>query len=65
MTMTGRRYVTIQDESRRLGVSYRHLRSMIKNRTVPCLRFGRKTIRLVPDEVDRALDLHFRQDAAA
>ena len=57
--------MTIQDECRRLSVSYRHLRSMIKNHTIPCLRFGRKTIRLVPDEVDRALDLHFRQDGHA
>ena len=63
--MHGRNYVSIQSECKRLGVSYRHLRSMIKNRTVPCLRFGRKTIRLVPDEVDRALDLHFRQNGPA
>lgn len=54
--MHGRKYATIQSECERLGVSYRYMRSLIARRVIPALKLGPKTIRLIPDEVDQALE---------
>jgi excisionase family DNA binding protein len=57
--MRGNQYTTISEECQRLGVSDRYLRGLIKAGIIPCRRFGPKMLRLVPEEVDRAIEEQF------
>jgi excisionase family DNA binding protein len=57
--MGPKKYTTIRKECQRLGVSDRYLRGLIKAGIIPCRRFGPKMLRLVPEEVDRAIEEQF------
>lgn len=57
-------YVTVKDESRRLGISERHFRTLIGMRLIPSYKLGRRRL-CVPKETDIALEKHFAREQLA
>jgi excisionase family DNA binding protein len=58
-----KQYVTIEVESKRLGVSVRHMRNLVSRRIIPSYKIGRRRL-CVPQETDRALELNCRMGRA-
>jgi len=54
-------YVTVKDESRRLGISERLFRRLIGRREIPSYKLGRRRL-CVPKETDLALEKHFARE---
>lgn len=57
-------YVTVQDESRRLGISERHFRLLVGKGLIPSYKLGRRRL-CVPQETDKALEKRFAHGAAS
>jgi len=57
-------YVTVKDESRRLGISERLFRTLVGQRLIPSYKLGRRRL-CVPTETDSALEKHFSRKRLA
>jgi excisionase family DNA binding protein len=47
-------YLTVREQAETMGISWRHLQNLTRQRLVPHIRLGR-LVRYCPEDVDRAI----------